>query len=216
MELDKEPTQGYNSTLLYGGAMSVELPKGWKNMSNVRPIPDNQEVFASGTGYDMSVIVELLERVESDSEAMHAAVFKIPPGASTEDVDALALLAHIHDICDANRDQFEVVDGPKSSHPTGRTQEGPTYVCEVNILSHSTRINHSNALREPDQVTKCYTFMVRLVQQGTDMLVHVNLPITLLKYNSDPSAVPDAERQAKDILEHLMNTLNFIDFSMFG
>ncbi|PIA12544.1 ran guanine nucleotide release factor-like protein, partial [Coemansia reversa NRRL 1564] len=48
---------------LYGGAMSMNVPKGMTDVSKFREVPDNQEVFADGTT-DASVIIEILERVD--------------------------------------------------------------------------------------------------------------------------------------------------------
>ncbi|XP_045442493.1 ran guanine nucleotide release factor isoform X1 [Pipistrellus kuhlii] len=52
-----EPTQDYP---LFGGAFSATLPVGAIDVSDLRPIPDNQEVFCHRVT-DQSLIVELLE-----------------------------------------------------------------------------------------------------------------------------------------------------------
>lgn len=56
-------------TLLYGGAISVQLPAGLLDASNIRPVPDTQEVFVSATPDSLvtSVIVDLLECVDADT-----------------------------------------------------------------------------------------------------------------------------------------------------
>ncbi|XP_060718364.1 ran guanine nucleotide release factor isoform X2 [Tachysurus vachellii] len=55
---------------LFGGAMSAVLPLNTKDISELREIPDNQEVFAH-TNTDQSIIIELLEYQShvDDSEA---------------------------------------------------------------------------------------------------------------------------------------------------
>ena len=45
---------------LFGGALSASLPPGARDVSDLREVPDNQEVFAHGHS-DQSLIVELLE-----------------------------------------------------------------------------------------------------------------------------------------------------------
>ncbi|XP_037349759.1 ran guanine nucleotide release factor isoform X2 [Talpa occidentalis] len=52
-----EPTRDYP---LFGGAFSATLPAGAIDVSDLRPVPDNQEVFCH-RGTDQSLIVELLE-----------------------------------------------------------------------------------------------------------------------------------------------------------
>jgi hypothetical protein len=55
-----EPT---TSRALYGGAMSARLPDRYVDVSDFRPVPDNQEMWTDASR-DESVIVEILERVD--------------------------------------------------------------------------------------------------------------------------------------------------------
>ncbi|XP_059936522.1 ran guanine nucleotide release factor isoform X2 [Mesoplodon densirostris] len=52
-----EPTRDYP---LFGGAFSATLPPGAIDVSDLRPVPDNQEVFCHRVT-DQSLIVELVE-----------------------------------------------------------------------------------------------------------------------------------------------------------
>ncbi|XP_019837865.1 ran guanine nucleotide release factor isoform X3 [Bos indicus] len=52
-----EPTRDYP---LFGGAFSATLPPGAIDVSDLRPVPDHQEVFCHRVT-DQSLIVELLE-----------------------------------------------------------------------------------------------------------------------------------------------------------
>ncbi|XP_053426289.1 ran guanine nucleotide release factor [Nycticebus coucang] len=52
-----EPTRDYP---LFGGAFSIVLPPGAIDVSDLRPVPDNQEVFCHRVT-DQSLILELLE-----------------------------------------------------------------------------------------------------------------------------------------------------------
>lgn len=45
---------------LFGGALSIKVPKDFKDVSVFRQVPDHQEVFVSNDSDD-SLIVELLE-----------------------------------------------------------------------------------------------------------------------------------------------------------
>lgn len=45
---------------LFGGALSIKVPKDFKDVSAFRQVPDHQEVFVSNDSDD-SLIVELLE-----------------------------------------------------------------------------------------------------------------------------------------------------------
>lgn len=52
---------------LFGGAILATLPSRMEDISNVRPVPDHQEVFADGAT-DQSLIVEVLDRADVADE----------------------------------------------------------------------------------------------------------------------------------------------------
>ena len=45
---------------LYGGAISFRVPRDFDDVSNLRPVPDHQEVYVQRNGIN-SIIVELLD-----------------------------------------------------------------------------------------------------------------------------------------------------------
>ncbi|QEU59447.1 Mog1 [Kluyveromyces lactis] len=63
---------------LYGGAISTVIPKTFLDASMLRQVPDTQEVFVNsrrenepsedGLGFDESVIVDLMQRVEENND----------------------------------------------------------------------------------------------------------------------------------------------------
>lgn len=75
---------------LFGGAMSVSLPTCFVDVSPIRQIPDNQEVFSHGET-DRSLIIELLELQEVPS-GVHPAAFHLDNLA--EESDALQKETH--------------------------------------------------------------------------------------------------------------------------
>lgn len=46
---------------LFGGAIRMDVPARLADVSDYRPVPDNQEVFSDGA-QDQSLIVEILVR----------------------------------------------------------------------------------------------------------------------------------------------------------
>lgn len=56
-------------TDLYGGAITAELPSGAIDASNIREVPDTQEVFLleQPNKLDQSIIIDLLERVPAET-----------------------------------------------------------------------------------------------------------------------------------------------------
>jgi hypothetical protein len=61
----------FTNTPLYGGAITLDLPSNFADASQIRQIPDHQEVYLDSNGYS-SIVVEILEYVEksNDEEAL--------------------------------------------------------------------------------------------------------------------------------------------------
>ena len=49
---------------LYGGACRAQIPQGWADMSDSRPVPDTQEVFMAQDGSGASLVFEIVERAD--------------------------------------------------------------------------------------------------------------------------------------------------------
>ncbi|MCJ1256349.1 hypothetical protein MMC24_004170 [Lignoscripta atroalba] len=62
----------FKHTELFGGAIVVDLPEGYADVSNIRQVPDNQEVYLCTTGFT-SIIFDITEHVShlpTDEEAL--------------------------------------------------------------------------------------------------------------------------------------------------
>ena len=60
----------YKPTTLFGGAITASVPSTYTDVSNMRQVPDHQEVWLDSEGFT-SIVVEILERVEKpDLEAL--------------------------------------------------------------------------------------------------------------------------------------------------
>lgn len=73
---------------LYGGALACLFPSTFTDASELRQVPDNQEVYLNSHGYT-SLVVEILERVEkgSDREALEWHLKDITDGEDDGDGD---------------------------------------------------------------------------------------------------------------------------------
>ena len=54
---------------LYGGAMSIDIPERFEDISQFRQVPDHQEAFAD-SNTDSSIIIELNQMEKSISNEM--------------------------------------------------------------------------------------------------------------------------------------------------
>ena len=77
------PHNKYTPTPLFGGALVVDLPTNFADVSKLREVPDNQEVWIDKDGFT-SIIFDITERVG-------------PSGSSLEN-DGKALTIHLEDL----------------------------------------------------------------------------------------------------------------------
>jgi hypothetical protein len=83
---------------LFGGAITVDFPIRLVDVSDFRPVPDNQEVWTDAER-DESVIVELVERVDvGPSDAEGAAVFFFRDLATIHDATVESGLSTIEEV----------------------------------------------------------------------------------------------------------------------
>ncbi|RDW67998.1 hypothetical protein BP6252_09394 [Coleophoma cylindrospora] len=81
------------ATPLFGGAMIVDLPETFTDVSRIRQIPDHQEVFLDKDGYT-SIMFDITERVGTAGS-----------GAA---IDGAAMTTHLEDIVDSEFDTVKV------------------------------------------------------------------------------------------------------------
>lgn len=82
-------THHYTRTPLFGGALECALPDNFADVSKLRQVPDNQEVFIDKDGFT-SIIFDITERVGG-------------PGSSPE-IDGQALTTHLEELVGTDDD----------------------------------------------------------------------------------------------------------------
>jgi len=103
---------------LYGGAITTRVPSNFFDSSEIRQVPDNQEVFLDRQSDD-SIVFDILERVEG--------------GAISTDVDALKY--HAEDIIEAENPTTSSFSTIKLPHLSDTT---PSLTCFVSAPPTNT------------------------------------------------------------------------------
>ncbi|MCI4394124.1 hypothetical protein PGIGA_G00165250 [Pangasianodon gigas] len=142
---------------LFGGAMSAVLPLNTKDISELREIPDNQEVFAH-THTDQSIIIELLE-YQSHVE------------------DSQAPRYHFEDIAGSNKameaGQMEVME----VQCVPQAQLSLSQCSSAWILTGAQLISKFN--EEAKNIVNIHLCLFRLPQYSTDILITFNDPVSI-------------------------------------
>lgn len=153
---------------LFGGAITASLDGAFIDASELRQVPDNQEVLLSRDS-DVSVIVEVLQCVEprTDKDGMHDAVrFHF------------ASLAHDNAATDAH---VETVDAVACEAP-GTATPPPSLLAGTQVVRKFGKASETDTVR-------IYVALWRLPSKNVDLVLSINDPA--------PSRIPwDAAHRA--------------------
>ncbi|XP_062814155.1 ran guanine nucleotide release factor [Anolis carolinensis] len=180
---------------LFGGAFSVCLPPGSIDVSEMRQVPDNQEVFVHPST-DQSLIIELLEYQAG-----------VP--------DENATRYHFEDLADAsstaeilNQEQFL---------PQLLALEGCSSAWQLTARQLVAKFNE-----EAKNEVTLHLALLRLPQYGTDLLLTFNDPTRIHPLSSSAAQgteVPPPFSQAPWTVEHFhtfARSLRLHDPGIFG
>ncbi|KAG9351695.1 hypothetical protein JZ751_022946 [Albula glossodonta] len=181
---------------LFGGALSAVIPHSAKDISEVREIPDNQEVFAHKLT-DQSLMVDLLE-YQSHVEDGEAARY------------------HFEDLAGSNE-----ASSPGSSkvihvQPLPKSQLSLQECSSAFLLTGTQCISKFN--EEAKNVVNIHLGLFRLPQFSTDILVTFNDPVSISPLSSSAagdSTVITAPWTAQDFLQ-VLQSLRLLDPGVFG
>ncbi|KAL8844538.1 MAG: hypothetical protein Q9205_000030 [Flavoplaca limonia] len=185
---------------LFGGAITANLPSSYADVSNIREVPDHQEIYLDASGFS-SVIVEIAERVSD------------PP------TDPEALKFHFEDIVDEHdtsrvwhTDVAQLVHLPPNA---------PCYT----LLATTTppaAINGNVHAKTPSFTAVLLT-MIRLEAQSTDIVVTVNIPHIPGHQEPSDGEVNFEERKFGSLVEdgikirdEVWRSLEVRDWGLFG
>ncbi|KAL7619972.1 hypothetical protein AAE478_010520 [Parahypoxylon ruwenzoriense] len=156
----------YKSTPLFGGALICDLPANFADVSSLRQVPDNQEVYLDKDGFT-SIIFDINERIGG-------------PGSSPE-IDGRALTTHLEDIVGDDLDRVKVWN----TSPTlfSRLDEDiPAYTL---IATTTPAPPAPGAAEQTNKFTAIILTLVRLEREKTDLLITINVPHIRGEYDED-------------------------------
>ncbi|KAI9670197.1 MAG: Peptide-methionine (S)-S-oxide reductase [Alyxoria varia] len=204
---------------IYGGAITAELPTDYLDVSNLRQVPDNQEVYLSKAGLT-SIIFDILERAE-------------PPDHPCE-TDEEAIKYHYQDVISAGYGQAEPKGGNEDSAGSEETKiydisrdDIPSLGPQIPAYSLIASQNHAhNATTSADKPGPDFTVvllnLIRLEAQKTDILISINIPHTPGEFeNANEVDVPSARngplmRAALEHRDKILHSFRIENWGLFG
>ncbi|KAI1122052.1 Mog1p/PsbP-like protein [Nemania abortiva] len=163
----------YQSTPLFGGALVCDLPTNFADVSQLRQVPDNQEVYIDKDGFT-SIIIEINERIGGEG--------------STPEIDGRALTTHLEEIVGEDAERLKVWNTTPTQF-SKLDEDIPAYTLIATLspkTSSSTEAEGSGASRakSPDFTAMILT-LVRLERESTDILITVNVPHIRGEYDEE-------------------------------
>ncbi|CAG8954179.1 hypothetical protein HYALB_00001294 [Hymenoscyphus albidus] len=144
----------FRSTPLFGGALIVDLPSNFADVSTIRQVPDHQEVYLDKDGFT-SIIFDITERVGQ-------------PGSGPA-IDGAALTTHLEDIVDSDDDTVQVWSTTNTQF-SKLPEDTPCYT----LIATQTPPPAPGS-KAPD-FTAIVLTLIRLEKESTDILITINVP----------------------------------------
>ncbi|KAG8690491.1 hypothetical protein FRC09_011961 [Ceratobasidium sp. 395] len=171
---------------LFGGAIEIDLPDGLTDASDLRQVPDTQEVFLA-TNSDVSVVIEILERVAPDD----------PNQVAKFHFDSLA-----HDN-EAVSSAVEAIDTPP-------LQPTPLVLSVLQGTQLVPKFNRTS----PDTV-KILLAVYRVLDKGVDLVLTFNVPIQTEK-GGGAVAGEEGLKKWVDAYEIAVSSFKIVDYGLFA
>lgn len=227
---------------LYGGAITVQLPSDFLDASDLRQVPDHQEVYLSPRTLT-SAVLEINQYVSSprptgsQTGVDPVMIAPAPPKAggsangagagaganlNLNNDNAAAALYHLRDLVDP-KDTLTFIGTPKSVQMQRPSLAGlPAFVVRGRVSTRETKGRVPSVLPEEYQhapevevqtSTTIRLLLVRIEAKGTDLCVAVNVPWKELE---EGKGVEEEEGFADVVLENVVESLDVRDFGLFG
>jgi len=171
---------------LFGGAITVTLPQNLLDASDLRQVPDTQEVFLYPSS-SISLIVEVLQRADPSD----------PKDAVKFHFEALA-----HDNSAQSQAVHEV-----TIIPNGRGDDTPSVI----LLSGTQTVPKFNR-PTPDEV-RILMALYRVESKNIDLVMSMNIPVTSA---DGGAADADKLASATKDFDVAAKSLHIVDFGLFA
>lgn len=201
----------YSERSLFGGAIVCDVPTSWRDVSDVRQVPDHQEVWQDATEDGAMLVVEILERQDVDDA--NAACFFFDDLAESNGIAPQATTSS--DL------SFRPVT---STHLPPLQIEGATACAGIGYqkIAVGREYNAISGQRREDQEIRwtCVELCVlRLARVETDLLVTVTKPM------ANPKEPPPMEAAAigsasvaswSEPFQRSLSSMQIRDWQLFG
>eukprot|EP01089_Gocevia_fonbrunei_P012661 TRINITY_DN3055_c0_g1_i1.p1 TRINITY_DN3055_c0_g1~~TRINITY_DN3055_c0_g1_i1.p1 ORF type:complete len:197 (+),score=34.88 TRINITY_DN3055_c0_g1_i1:121-711(+) len=186
-------TEFYTRRDLFGGGMSVMLPRRFADVSELRQVPDNQEVFVD-VNTDQSIIIELLALEENVPNSESIKYFFDDLAESNDAKEGATIIQTI------TLDENKVPLFGKDIHKSALL--GDQYVSKFNEQSKNK--------------IQLYMANIRLPQVTTDILITLNTPVYISTQSSSKVSVDATAQNSEQVFMGILKSIEVKSWSLFN
>jgi hypothetical protein len=159
----------FKRTPLFGGALECYLPEKFADVSQIRQVPDNQEVWIDQNGFT-SIIFDITQRVDARGEGLER--------------DGRALTIHLEDLVGDDTDSVKVWNTTETQF--SHLDEGTPAYTLIATQTPQAPSDPDDARRgsAPDFTALILT-LLRFEKEGADVLITINVPHIKGEYDED-------------------------------
>lgn len=157
--------QRFRKTSLFGGALVCDLPDNFADVSTIREVPDNQEVYLDKDGFT-SIIFDITQRVDAPGDGLER--------------DGRALTIHLEDLVGDDADTVKVWNTTETQF-THLDESIPAYT----LIATQTPTGAEESRRAAPDFTALILTLVRLEKEKTDVLITINVPHIKGEYDEE-------------------------------
>ncbi len=210
--------------------MTITLPEGMIDASNLRPVPDNQELFLSPGSSDDSILIDLLEStcIPTSKKDQETTVDHGEEGGEGHGTWREVLELHFRELEEHEQfleimdldEEARVVVGLLAMYGPRRLQASAHALRPDRIASSGT----TNVGEEPGPWSGVFVVImgvIRLDRVTTDIVISLNLPFyeythTAIGGKCLPLQCEERLNKGKEMVKGMMQSLKIQDWGLFS
>ncbi|KAF9978454.1 hypothetical protein BGZ73_002350 [Actinomortierella ambigua] len=204
---------------LFGGALTLNIPSTFIDISDFREVPSHQEVFAN-VDTDQSIIVEILE-LATDAADDQCAPFHFRQLAEDNDAEDSQIL-QVKRVPNAELPQWPadakiyLLEGQQR---VAKFNEAKTRPAPSAAAAAAAAAAGAVPVQDPHNLVEIRMAVVRLPHVTTDMVLTYNAPLVISDASSSKQVSHSHEgsvHEAEHLFRILAESLRVVDWTLFG
>ncbi|KAK3820744.1 MAG: hypothetical protein JOS17DRAFT_793836 [Linnemannia elongata] len=217
-----------NQQELYGGAITINLPSKFGNISHVREVPDHQEVFVN-VDEDQSVIVEILELAPEASDE-NCAAFHFQQLAEDNDAEDASIIQSVSVLNNAELPtwpadakiylllgQQRIAKFNEQQRLQQQQHHHHHHLATAASTTTSSSSSTTSTTADARNLVQIMMVVFRLPRQETDIVLSYNVPLQISDSSSSKQVAHEGDiSEAEGWFREVVGSFTVRDWGLFG